>query len=601
MSDRSWHYVRENKANRIPRHHVFLDTESGRWRSGIHEVQDFRLAVACFYSAPKGRRSRETTERFRDPESLWKAVSQFCNARHRTVVWAHNLGYDVRISAALYILPAQGWQLVAHNMANRGTWLCWRRGDTSLVMVDSASVFPTTIAQIGKTMGMAKEELPFDVDNEDVWWARCETDVAILRSAVLAYLRWLESEDLGNWQWTGAGQSWAAFRHRFLTHRMLVHDDVDALAAERRAMWTGRCEAYWHGSMLRQVLHEWDMETAYARIARDTDVPVRLVGPVPPHSNLERLLRFPRTAILLDCTVSTDVPVVPCSSGNRILWPVGRFDTTLWSPELRAALDAGAHVTVHRGWMYRTAPALRAWGDWILTKLNAPECETSALIRIVLKHWSRALIGRLAMTHHQWESYGRLPTMDTRQWTLVDHDTGETTELLQVGRDVWMDAGSTEWPESMPMVTGYVMSQCRVDLWDITRELPPDGPLYVDTDSVFVTDRHYRDVVAVGARRPDLALRLKRSWDGFTIEGPRQMVTGQLVRVAGLPYKAQRIGRRKFRGEVWESLQKAIREGRGRVVRVTPRTWHLRGTDRRRQGNGVGWTTPYVVDDQPDD
>jgi hypothetical protein len=593
MTDRHWHYVRENRASRIPRHHVFLDAEARRHREPKHETQDFRLAVGCFYAAPKGRKAKERWERFTSPVALWSAVSGFCDARHRTVVWAHNLGYDVRISAALETLPALGWRLVAHNMANRGTWLCWSRGDASLVMVDSSSVFPTTIAQVGKTLGIAKEELPSDVDSDDAWWERCETDVAILRASVLAYLRWLETEDLGNWQWTGAGQSWAAFRHRFMTHRLLVHDDTDALAAERRAMWTGRCEAYWHGSMLRQVLHEWDMETAYARIARDTPIPVRLVGPLPPGSNWRSLCQRRGTAVLADVTVRTDVPIVPTAHDGRILWPVGQFETTLWDVELRAALEAGAQITVHNGWVYRTAPALRAWGEWVIDALQSPDDTVPAIIKIVLKHWSRALIGRFAMSHATWQHFGSAPTVDTRMWTMLDLATNAETTMMQVGRDVWTDTGGVEWSESMPMVTGYVMAVCRVDLWRIVDALPEGAALYVDTDSIFATDAHFRDVAAVARSLAPLGLRCKRSWVGFTIEGPRQIVTGAQVRVAGLPTRAVRLDRRVFAGEVWESLTKAIKEGRGRQVRVTPRRWELRGTDRRRIGRGVGWTEPY--------
>jgi hypothetical protein len=596
MSNRSWHYVKENRANRIPRHHVFVDAEAMSTREGRRETQRFRLAVACFHAQPKGRKAKERWQRFTDPTALWSAVSDFCGPRHRTVVWAHNLGYDVRVGEALVTLPRLGWRLVAHNMANRGTWLCWSRGDSSLVMVDSSSVFPTTLAQVGKTLGMGKPELPSTLDTDAEWFARCEADVAILRASVLAYLRWLEREDLGNWQWTGAGQSWAAFRHRFMTHKMLVHADIDALAAERRAMWTGRCEAYWHGSMLREVLHEWDMATAYARVAQATDVPVRLSGPMPATADYRRYLDRRGLALLARCTVNTPAPVVPAERNGRILWPIGEFETTLWDVEIRAALDAGATVTVHRGWLYRTAPALREWASWVLAMLDAPDNVCSALEKTVVKHWSRALIGRLAMTHTSWAQYGRLPTVDTRRWTCVDRDTMSTVDMLQVGTEIFEQEGVDEWDESMPMVTGYIQAVCRVWLWNIIQALPPRSIVYVDTDSVFTTDHHYSDFARVAADLSGYGLRLKRSWDGFTITGPRQIVTGDRVRVAGLPTRARRTGRDTFTGEVWESLTKAMKEGRFREVRVEARDWQLRGVDRRRVSKGLGWTAPVAVE-----
>jgi hypothetical protein len=92
-------------------------------------------------------------------------------------------------------------------------------------------------------------------------------------------------------------------------------------------------------------------------------------------------------------------------------------------------------------------------------------------------------------------------------------------------------------------------------------------------------------------------LRLKRSWDGLSIYGPRQLVTGDSVRVAGLPRAAKRLGRREFEGEVTEGLLEALRIGQTDVVRVTPRQWRIMGEDVRRAGDGFGWTHPFKVND----
>jgi hypothetical protein len=595
VTERPWHYLKMNHGNRIPRHHVMLDTEAWRRRDGHRETQDFRLAVAHFYAGPKGRPSKERTGRFTDPVQLWAAVSAHASPRHRTVVWAHNLGYDVRISAALTTLPRLGWILTGHNMAQRGTWLSWQRGDTSMVMVDSSSVFPTTLAQVGKTLGMSKVELPATPDDEEALWARCEQDVLILRASVLAYLRWLEREDLGNWQMTGTGQGFAAFRHRFMTHRMLVHTDEDALAAERRAMWTGRCEAFWHGTMLREVLHEWDLTTAYARVARDHRVPTRLLGPCSVVGAWPGPKQRRDMAILAECTVDTAVPVAPTRHEGRVLWPIGTFETCLWDVEIDELVQAGSRVSVGRAWRYRTAPALQPMAEWILTRLEAADSEVPAWEKMILKHWSRAWIGRFGMSYHRWEATGRMPTMDTRRWMCVDNRYGTTYDMIQVGQDVFSDNGEEPWDDAMPSVTGYIMACARARLWQIIRSLPKEAVLYVDTDAVFVHDSHYGAVAAFARDNPHLALRLKKSWDGFSVLGPRQLITGPEVRVSGLPRRAQRTGRQTFTGQQWESLPKALTEGRWESVRIIDRAFTLRGVDRRRRATASGWTEPHVL------
>lgn len=597
---RAWHYVKPNETTRVPRRLIFLDTESHTDRMIDGHEQRWAIAVACYVATRPDRTPTERWGAYDDPVLMWRDVAQWAGTSGRTVLWTHNLGYDTRIAEAFSILPELGWELTAHNMSGHGCWLVWRKGRATLQMCDSASVFPTTLAQIGKTLGMGKLALPDAGAGGVGLFSRCWQDVTILRAAMLSYLRWIEREDLGNWQATGAGQAWATFRHRFMDRRLLVHDDEQALAAERRAMWTGRCEAYWRGELNYQVVHEWDLELAYGHIARDTAVPVRLLGPMPDGFDWLAVLDSQTTAFLAEVTVKTGLPVVPAAHEGRILWPTGKFHTTLWDVEIRAAIEAGATVTVHRGWLYRKAPALAKWAQWCIDQVRAAGNGEGDWRYLVCKHWLRALVGRFAMTYTEWEEWARAPRHDARAHRVYDATSGESFGVVQVGQTIWREAGQREWSQSMPMVTGYVQAVARVRLWTILSECPPRAALYADTDSVLVTDRHLRAMADVARRHPEWGLRLKRSWQGFSVWGPRQIRTGPAVRIAGVSRSARRTGRREFTGEVWESLAGALNHGRaGRVV-LRDRTWHVRGIDRRRDGPELGWTQPFELAEEND-
>lgn len=594
-NDRVAHWLKPNEASRYPRRHIFLDAEARFAQVPGGHIQTWRLAVARFRTAPKGKRVHERQEVYDTPEILWKDVDVHCGRNQRTILWAHNVGYDVRISGALDILPRLGWELVGHNLMSRGTWLEWRRDKACLLMVDAASVFPTTLDKVGSMFGLSKEDLPMGTEDREPWVRRCERDVEILATAVTEYLAWLEREDMGNWQMTGAGQAYAAFRHRWMKHKILVHDDIAALRAERRAMWTGRCEAYWHGTLLRQVVHEWDLPTAYARIARDVSIPVHLVGPMPETYDWRSALDSDRVALLAACTVDTSAPVVPTEHDGRILWPTGRFETVLWDVEIRAALDVGATVTVHSGWLYRTRPVLKEWAEWILAQVAAPDAEVPAWQKVIARHWGHAAIGRFAMQYTLWEELARTSTVDTLRAICHDTETGETYDIMQAGRVLWREAGLQDWSQSCAAITGYVQAVCRVRLWDILQAMPFEARLYCDTDSILVTDRWKSTMEEIAASPIGHGLRLKRSWDGMSIYGPRQIVTGEQVRISGVPHRARRTDRHIFDGEVWESLKTGISRGHASEVHIRDRRWHARGTDRRRNGPPIGWTEPIEI------
>lgn len=597
---RQWHYVKPNETTSVPRRLIFLDTESHSTRDPLGHTQTWALAVACFRSQRPDRKPTEAWECFDDPEILWKAVDAYVGKSGRTVLWTHNLGYDSRIAEMFELLPSMGFTLVAHNLIGKGCWLMWRRGRASLTMVDSTSVFPCELLRLGVYLGLPKLPLPPEGARGVGLYSRCWRDVEILRAAVLAYLDWIEREDLGNWQLTGAGQSWATFRHRFMDRRLLVHDDQDALCAERRAMWTGRCEAYWHGELGFQVVHEWDLSLAYPRIAKDINVPVRLLGPMPDDYNWMGQLASTHTALLAQCTVTTDLPIVPTEHNGRIIWPTGTFTTTLWDPEIRALIDGGATVTVHKGWLYHKAPALRKWAEWVIGQLDNLADMTEHWLYIVLKHWARALIGRFAMTYVKWEEYAIAPTNMVRAHSVYDAQSGETFRTVQIGRTMWRETGAREWGESMPMVTGYVQSVARVRLWQISSEAPAGSVLYCDTDSVLVTDMHSAAIAAIAARHLDWGLRLKRSWQGFAVWGPRQIRTGESIRVSGVARHAVRTDKTHFTGQVWETLEGALVRGHPSKVVVRDRVWEVKGTDHRRDGPALGWTAPHRLGDDGD-
>jgi hypothetical protein len=412
----------------------------------------------------------------------------------------------------------------------------------------------------------------------------------IVRAAVRAYLGWIERERLGAWQLTGTGQGFAAFRARFYRYPLLVHWDEDARAAERTAMWAGRTEAYWHGTLRGKRIDEWDMAKAYPTIARDHWVPSELCKTLGPGADLRPWLEREGYAVLAEITARTEVPTVPSSHDGRILWPVGEFDTTLWDPELRLLFAHGGNAVVRRAWVYRTSPALEEWATWILKMIGDRSGTVPAWQQAIGNHWSRAVIGRLGMQHDVWELLGQMPRVGIRWWTQRDRDTGIVSDLVHVGREVWESTGKTDWSLSIVAVPSWISSQCRANLTTVWLSLPARVAIYADTDSLFTEGRHAPLVARVAKTHPSLGLRRKRSWNRITILGPRQLVTGDRVRVSGVPVRAQLLADGTLQGEVRESLRGAIANARPSQVRVTPRRWHLREVDRRRAAGEGGWT-----------
>ena len=523
--------------------------------------------------------------------ALWDWVSDNCKPRERTVLVAHNLGYDLRICDALNALPERGWAIEALSLAPGSTWLKWRRDGATLEMVDSLTWLPMTLDRIGKLIGMEKASLPRSNAPERAWVERCTSDVAILREAWLRVVKWLRAEDLGNWRPTGAGQSWSAWRHRFMTHKILLHGDDEIRAVERKAGWTGRAEAWRFGRQTDGPWTEWDFQCAYATIAQERDVPTRLIGEMR-NATAERVVRAAqRYGVLVECHVSTDAPTLPTFHDGRVVWPVGDFDTTVWADEVDMAVRHGATVTVSRAWLYHKEPALKAWADWTLGLIYDGYGDADPVVRTVAKHWSRALVGRFGTRFSTWTDYGRARQSTARLSGFSDYASGRSTQLLEVGGRAWVASGVSDHPLAAPQVMSFIMSQCRIRLWHAMNIAGLSNVVYIDTDSLIVNEAGSERLQA--ERMP--GLRRKASYQSLDIMGTRRLVEDRQLKMAGVPSASRRLGPRTWAAETWDTLQGSISTGSADAVRVVERRVRIRDTDSRRRRLPGGGSEPWRI------
>lgn len=584
----------------VPARHVIIDTEAClEYADGI-QVQTWRLGVGAFLDlARPGSKRHDQLTAWSTPEEMWAGVTDFCRPHGRLILWAHNLGYDLRISRALEVLPDMGWQLDGIMLENGTAWAAF--SDTrpaakrSLLCCDLTSWLPTSLARIASDLSMPRPAVTFDDVGDDELRDRCEADVRITLEAVRQILDFVKREDLGAFKPTGSGQGFSAWRRRFYTHPVWVHNEPDALEAEREAIWPGRCEAWRHGEITGEVLTEWDLELAHAHIGAECQVPVELNG----RALIRNPLDFERYrrhySILARVHVKTRAPVVPCRHGGRMLWPVGEFETVLWDPELRLAWAQGAEIRVTRAWSYQRAPALAGACRWIIDSLRGQGWSPSPLELRILKYWSRTLIGRFALRYRKWESDGTHPRHDLQSAFEFEDGSDEVRELLHVGHQMFELAELQEAAVSAPAVTGWVVSECRRRLWSLCAVAKWSDVLYVDTDSILATaagSARLRRHIGRGAAH---SLRFKGEYRRAKILGPRQLELGPHRRYSGVPLKAIQTGELELTGEVWSSMREAARAGTLDRVIVTPRTFKLAGVDHRRRHNPDGSTSAVEI------
>lgn len=597
MMERSAHWVSENRQERMPHRMVFFDTESNESRHGDFAIQSWRTGSAIRWRTDLKSGDHREGRAFVRPAELWAWVTEFCRKGERTVVWAHNLGYDVRIADVFRILPTLGWELEWCNLDRNVSSMTWRSDNGTLVFADTWTWIPLPLNVIAPLTGLVKFEMPDDGDSIDSWNNYCMRDTEIGYRVVGRLIDFITMEGLGNWQPTGAGMAYATWRHKFLTHKILVHDDAAAIQAERAAMHTGRAEAWRHGKLGISTWTEVDMRNAYLVIGAEYDLPRKLRNHYGHINGRQYDLLSKRYRVLCRCRVDTRVPVSPCKVDGREIWPVGQFETWLWDCEVDLALREGASIRIQECYTYARDPILKEWAEWVMRVLRDETYTQNTIAQTWIKHCSRALIGRLALRVPSWEMFGDNPEGITGITHMSTGAAGERQRMMHVGHRTLRETAVTEGRDSLPQVTGYIMAVCRCLLWEAMNAAGFNHIAHVDTDSVLVDMAGLRNMRAHYGSSYAAYWQEKGSYRHLEVWGPRCYFRDGRRVTAGVPVKAEALAQDHYRGERWTALSGDLEAGEGAVVTTQVAEWRLERRDPRRRAGASGGTStePYTV------
>jgi hypothetical protein len=517
-----------------------------------------------------------------DETRFWQWVIDWCSPKGRTILWFHNAGYDLRTLDAFRTLPALGYELEWCNLDSSVSVCNWRGINGTLIIADTWTWTNKGLGALQAATGIVKPRLPANDDSLKTWFARCEADVNITEAVVRDLIGFVRTQQLGNWQPSGAGMGYSTWRHKFMTHKILVHDDKDALAAEREAMHAGRAEAWWHGDAIGGPFTEWDMHMSYPQIAADCNVPTKLWAyDGKPGRKVHEWARK-HFGVLARVRVTTDTPCVPARVEDRTIWPIGEFITTLWDCELDLITATGGTYEVLEQWRYVMDPALKQWAEWSINTCALSDDFITPVQRIYVKHQSRATIGRFALRHANWEHWAENPGGWCGISNLVDVSTGECSRLMHVGSRTFRETAKREGDSSTPQIPSWIMAQARVRLWWAIQAAGPQNVLHMDTDSLITNKAGSASLRAACVGGLAGHWRAKHSWPRIRVTGPRHYRTPDRKVIPGVPLSAEETRPGEFKGEVWESLALSLADGITNQVRVRERTWEPKRVDYRR-------------------
>ena len=407
-------------------------------------------------------------------------------------------------------------------------------------------------------------------------------------ASVRAVARTLAARGLGSLQATAASQSLYTYRRRFLAPGLGVHCRAPVLALERGALHGGRAECYRLGTVAGPI-YQVDFSSFYPSICAEENLPVRLRewG----DGRDRRLWRTvdERRGLIARVRVETQWPHLPLSRDGIVIYPTGRFTTTLTGPDLWAAWDAGEIADWYEWASYDMAPVLRDYARETIEIRRLAEVHNDKALAQWAKAIGNALVGKFAQRGVRWQDCPDVPAMFRwGRWSYRDRKRG-WVRYRSIAGHVQREEVDGETKTSFPALAAYVYALGRRRLWGAMLVAGRDQCYYCHTDGCFLGRVGYgrlRDAGLVAGPGPG-KLRLVAVHDWLEVYGLNHYrVPGRTV-CAGQP--TQRLPRESAEAGSWrmrtvgeaigERTRPSAEEYLCHVLRVRPYRHGQRGPD----------------------
>lgn len=495
--DRRCHWLRRNHGSKRPEMLLFVDTEADEQeRPGRIALQTFKCGWACLarYEAHKGL-SVVGWYQIKDVVDFWHVVSKVAVEHKCTYIVSHNIDYDARILRAFSVLPGIGWTPDYAILGESCRFFTFKSGKNTIALLDNLNYWRTSLAEIGQEFGIEKMAIDFKTAPRTELSRYCKRDVEILVKLWDYWLKFLDEHHLGDFAITVAGQAMRAFRHRFMGHKIGIHNRVDAIRLERASYKGGRCEVFRIGKFNEGPYYKLDINGLYAYVMREYPVPralVKVLVDVSPEY-LSKLLE--KYLVVADCIVETDEPIYAVHSRGYNIFPVGTFRVTLTTPEVKVALAKGHLRAIGEVAIYEGEVLFKSFIDYF-TPLRqqykqAGDTARSSMCKLI----RNSLYGKFGQRGYEQSVIGTAPLdkVAVRHW--LDLETTAECWDWTFGGVVIRQEKKGEAADSFPGIASHIAASGRMVLQEYINVAGQKNVFYADTDSLIVNQAGYYNLM----------------------------------------------------------------------------------------------------------
>lgn len=466
-------------------------------------------------------------------------------------------------------------------------------------VVDVRNYSNATIDEYADELGVTAPKRPGDRRNERAWYEYLADQCRVVSDWLLDFLLYWRDNDLGQWRHTIASLAMAAFRHRFMDAKLLIHTCEFALEKEREALAGGEIRTYFCGSVHplkgksserdpprvtqhtlygKTRVHVLDVNSLYPFVMREEWMPAELCAWKRP-GDADDFKAWSQDLLLLGRVMveSWNEPYPFLGDGQRY-WACGKFWTTLCGPELARAVELG-HVVKWDGLCaYLKRKCFWKFVDHFHRERLLAVAGGRRLRATQCKLLMNSLAGKFGQRSPRWE-FTNFPDAPVHWGTfpVLDVDMQRMKIYRAIAGYVQEQQVTTEGLDSMPALEAFVNAHGRAYMRMLRKAADERNVLYQSTDTLHVTDEGRERLKPwLETYQGELGkLRVEGVHQSAIYRGPHDYTLDGVHTVAGLAFDAQFDERGRYSQWQEQTLKTILTHEPGGFLRLNQVTHQL--------------------------
>ncbi|MBA7618688.1 hypothetical protein ES703_26019 [subsurface metagenome] len=592
------HVLKSEKTMAMPRRMVFFDTETWQNEKENGKVhQSLRLGWACYYCRPYGRHSAKIEWFYFDTYiAFWQFIFTHTAPKVKLWVIARNITFDFTVVKGWRYLRKAGYKLKFFH--NKGTCniISVRNKNRSIVFLDSMNWFVESLAKTGERIGLPKLSIDFKTCSESELKVYCRRDVEIEKENFKIFIRFLERNHIARLCYTKGSTAMAAFLLNHYTRNIYIHNNKQAIDLERASYKGGRVECFYLGDLKNDSYYMLDVNSLYPFVMRNNLYPIKYIRIVHNVTVRDCVHYLDTKAVTAKVLIDTDEPVYAVRR-ERCVFPVGRFWTTLTTPELKYALARGHIKEVGDCVIYEQEIIFKSYVDKFYALRQEFKSTGVAEYEELCKKFLNTLYGKFGQKGENWQKIGDCPGEPDREELVFNMDGRRVTKLRYLLGEVFTMSGVGECFDSFPAIAAHVTGYARMYLWSIMQQAGWGNYYYCDTDSLIVNEVGLCKLQSKISKTTLGGLKIENVSDTVKLQGLKDYSFGAKIVIKGVRKNALCLSEGVYSQEKWPSFRGLLRSGHPEDYIVETVTKHLTRNYTKGDVTPSGVVRPYVFDE----